>query len=72
MKSMKLAGALAALGLVATPLAANANLSRASASFSGENELGGGEGATVAVIFALIAVGVGFIALDDNDEPVSA
>ena len=72
MKSLKLTGALAALGLIATPIAANANLSRSDAPIVGESEMGG-DATTVGVIFGLLAIGAFiFISGDDNDEPVSA
>ena len=72
MKSLKLAAALAAAGLVATPIAANANLARANAPVAGESEMGASAG-TAAAIFALLAVGVAvFASGDDDGDPVSA
>jgi hypothetical protein len=67
MKFGKVALAASAVSLAVTPAAFAAE--RVSAPVEGESEIGGG-GATVAVLFAILALGVGIFAGGD-DEPVS-
>ena len=71
MKSLKLTGALAALGLIATPIAANANLSRANAPIVGESEMGANASGTAAAIFGLVVFGVFLVASGDDGDPAS-
>ena len=67
----KLLFAVAATGLVATPIAAQ-SVSRVSAPTSEVEELGGGIG-PAAIIIAIAAIGMGILLLTDDDEdPVSA
>ncbi|NVD44331.1 hypothetical protein [Qipengyuania atrilutea] len=74
MKSLKLAGALAAMAMIATPIAANANFSRAAAPVAGESEMGANASGTAAAIFGLVAFGVFLVASggDDEGDPISA
>jgi hypothetical protein len=67
MKFGKVALAASAVSLAITPAAFAAE--RVSAPVTGESEIGGG-GATVAVLFAILALGIG-IAVGGADEPVS-
>lgn len=67
MKFGKFALAASAVSLAISPAAFAAE--RVSAPIDGESEIGGG-GATVAVLFAIFALGVG-IAVGGSDEPVS-
>ena len=66
MKFGKAALAVSAVSLAITPAAFAAE--RVSAPVEGESEIGGG--ATVAVLFAILALGIG-IAVGGQDEPVS-
>ncbi len=67
MKFGKVALAASAASLAITPAAFAAE--RVSAPVSGESEIGGG-GASVAVLFAILALSIG-IAVGGSDEPVS-
>jgi len=68
MKFGKVALAASALSLAITPAAFAAE--RVSAPVEGESEIGGGNGATVGVIFAILALAIG-IGVGGSDEPVS-
>ena len=74
MKSMKLASALAAAALVATPIVAQAApaVERAAAPTVEDQELGDGIGPAF-IIIAIAAVGMAILLLtDDDDDSVSA
>lgn len=68
----KMLFAVAATGLVATPIAAQ-SVSRVSAPTEEVSENGGGFG-PAAIIIAIAAIGMGILLLteNDDDEPVSA
>ena len=67
-----LAGAAAA-GLLVTPLAAQADVTRASAPVADANGMTGEASGWPIIVFALVAIGVGiFAATGDDDEPISA
>ncbi len=68
MKFGKVALAASALSLAISPAAFAAE--RVSAPVEGESEIGGGNGATVGVIFAILALAIG-IGVGGSDEPVS-
>lgn len=70
MKFGKLALAATSMALATTPIAAQAVASeRSVAPFAGENEMGGG--ATIAVLFGLLALVAIVLGTDTNDEPAS-
>ncbi len=68
MKFGKIALAASAVSLAITPAAFAAE--RVSAPVEGESEVGGGSGATIGVLFALLALGIG-IAVGGSEDPVS-
>ena len=68
MKFGKIALAAAAASFAIAPVAVAAE--RVSAPVEGESEIGGGNGVTVGIIFALLAVGL-FVLVGGDDEPVS-
>lgn len=71
---MKLRNALAvtaALTLAAAPAVAEVNFDRASAPVEGESELAGSS-LIIALLAAAAVVGAILIAVDDEDEPISA
>ncbi len=66
----KLLFAVAATGLVATPIAAQ-SVARVSAPTEEVSENGGSFG-PAAIIIAIAAIGMGILLLTDDDEPASA
>lgn len=72
MRIAKLSAAAAAVALAATPIAAQADLSRVAAPVAGESELAGLNNGDQFLIIALAAgVIAGLIAITDSDEPTS-
>lgn len=68
MKFGKIALAASAVSFAIAPVAVAAE--RVSAPVSDESEIGGGNGITIGVIFAILAIGL-FVAVGGDDEPVS-
>ena len=72
MRIKALLGGFAAAALAAQPIAAAA-VTRAAPSTEGENALGGENGGLLGIgIFIAVVAAFYFIAVQDNDEPISA
>jgi hypothetical protein len=69
MKFGKVALAASAASLAITPAAFAAE--RVSAPVDGESEIGGGDGTTIGILFAIAAIGLTVALTSGDDEPVS-
>lgn len=69
MKFGKVALAASAVSFAIAPVAVAAE--RVSAPVAGESEIGGGNGATIGIIFAILAIGLTLGITSGDDEPVS-
>ena len=68
---LKLIGSLAVVAMIATPIAANASLHRASAPVEDESELSGQSNLFFLAGIAAVAASIVLLS-EDDDEPVSA
>ena len=73
MRNFKVPAALAAMALVAAPVAAQVDLSRAAAPVDAASELGNEDSTTrVLTLLGVAAAIAALVALTDDDDPVSA
>ncbi len=71
MKFRNIAAATAAISLAVSPAMAQANIDRTAAPVEGESELGGSS-IILAILSAAAVIGGIYIAIDDDEEAISA